>query len=375
MCALLTLLNWRRHRAERMLLYTGLMLMLSCVAIVAAMFRGAEPIWLAAVVSNALLLFNAGLAWQAIRAFLKLKERWGWASLGAALWLGLSCVPGYLDNFSLRLMVFSGTTLAYLLVSGFELLRAQSRCKHSLRPMLGLIGMHAALHLARLIYTPSPESLHDLNAVPLIAWLILEGQLYVIGTVVVSLMMVKDRAQQQLRDAAFLDPLTGIDNRRSFNKRASALLRHAARVEQPVSVLLCDLDHFKKINDQFGHAKGDEALARFAAVLKCTISQQDIYARIGGEEFACVLACDTAQALVLAEKIRMQYRAQLSDTHAQTVSIGVASSDEIGFALPGLMAASDDAMYQAKRGGRDQVRLYVPAKQMPARIGAAQATL
>ena len=360
MCGVLTLINWRQHPSERILLYTGLMLLLSCPAIIGAAMRDSAPYWIAAVFSNAILLFNAGLAWQAIRVFFGRREKWLITSLGAFCWVALSLVPGFLDNATLRIQVFSGVTIVYLIAAVYELLHARRKACLSTAPMLSILIMHGALHTARLMVETPIAGLRELARVPLVELLILEGVLYVIGTVTVSLMMVKDRAQQQLSEAAYIDVLTGIDNRRSFNKKTHALLRRASETHQPVSILLCDLDHFKKINDVYGHAAGDAALTRFAAVLHQVMEESHIYARIGGEEFACVLACDVSTALMYAEKIRLHYRSGSVLEHPQTVSIGVVSTEEVGYALPALMSASDEAMYQAKRSGRDQVRLYEP---------------
>lgn len=358
MCGLLTLVNWRQYPSERILLYTGTMLLLSCPAILCAMLRGTPPYWIAAVLSNVLLLLISGLAWQAVRVFFGHKERWFWTLLGALTWLLLSLVPGFLESPTLRIRIYSALTAAYMLMGCYELVRARKHTSFTIVPMASIFLMHAFIHLARFAYAVPPEGIRELSKVPLIELLILEGVMYVIGVVVVSLMMVKDRTQKRLIEAAYIDVLTGIDNRRSFNTKAASLLRQAQEMGEPVSVLLCDLDHFKKINDLKGHAEGDRALARFASVLAGVFSEHGIYARIGGEEFACLLACDTATALIYAEKIRVLYRAGSEDTPAQTVSVGVAGSSASGYALQSLMAASDSAMYQAKQNGRDQVRLY-----------------
>jgi len=156
------------------------------------------------------------------------------------------------------------------------------------------------------------------------------------------------------------DPLTGLLDRRGFMGEADRRLQLAERRGESVALLYVDLDRFKQINDGFGHAVGDAALHAFAQVAQMGVRDEDVVARIGGEEFVILLA-DTSldDARLVAERIRTQIRAVavngLPADFAVTVSVGIAGSNG-GEALDAFMARADAALYEAKAAGRDCVR-------------------
>jgi diguanylate cyclase (GGDEF)-like protein len=157
----------------------------------------------------------------------------------------------------------------------------------------------------------------------------------------------------ELRHLAAHDPLTGLRNRRDLSARIDAAI--AAGVG-PVSVLLLDLDHFKQVNDRYGHEAGDRALALFADLLRASTRPGDTAARIGGEEFALVLP-DTilADAFAVAERIRRRMPAFFAEEVPWLrVSVGVAASGRDGDDAESLLQAGDRALYTAKRLGRDR---------------------
>lgn len=170
-------------------------------------------------------------------------------------------------------------------------------------------------------------------------------------------------ARQQMEFLAMHDGLTGLLNRRAIQEFAEAELKRAARASSPVSVLLIDLDHFKSINDRYGHLIGDQALRMFAEVLLESIRSYDQAGRWGGEEFLCVLPDTTLKdAKVVAERIRAgvadsSLPLRESSDLSLTVSIGVASaSGEDGpIVLDKLVQAADAALYRAKNEGRNRV--------------------
>jgi diguanylate cyclase (GGDEF)-like protein len=151
------------------------------------------------------------------------------------------------------------------------------------------------------------------------------------------------------------DGLTGLLNHRAFHLRLAAEIDHAQRVGGTLSLLLIDLDHFKEVNDQFGHLAGDEVLRQVAAVLQDVAREGDVVARVGGEEF-CVLLPNTAAigARLPAERVRAAV-AVLRDPVPLTVSVGVASYPEDATAAPRLFEKADEALYEAKRRGRNRV--------------------
>lgn len=169
-----------------------------------------------------------------------------------------------------------------------------------------------------------------------------------------------DETMRQLESASRVDPLTGINNRGYFLQLLSSEVDRSRRYTRNFSILMIDLDHFKQINDRYGHAAGDAALRSFVAVLgRCGLRQTDYWGRLGGEEFAVVLPeTPLDHAFLPAERIRCML-AETPITHedasfAVTVSIG-ASQYLPGDTVESLLHRADQAMYLAKENGRNQV--------------------
>ena len=151
---------------------------------------------------------------------------------------------------------------------------------------------------------------------------------------------------------------------------------HAERHEFPVSLLLTDIDHFKKVNDTYGHPTGDEVLRRVAAILKASARKIDIVARYGGEEFAIVLeATDRVGARQLAERIRQEVEQQTFQSakgpFKATLSLGVSTYPEDGREKAELIAHSDQCLYAAKHGGRNRTVCYADLDRAGAKIKIA----
>ena len=168
-------------------------------------------------------------------------------------------------------------------------------------------------------------------------------------------------ARDELARIAHVDLLTGLPNRRGFDVDAEAALAAARSAGQPVAALMCDIDHFKTINDRFGHDFGDEALVQIAATIRETlVGRSHVACRQGGEEFAVILpGCDTSEARKYAEMLRVAcaIRPILAAGQAAliSVSIGVAGGQGNDLQLRALMRAADVALYKAKDAGRNCV--------------------
>jgi len=169
------------------------------------------------------------------------------------------------------------------------------------------------------------------------------------------------QAARRLYESAVLDPLTGLFNRRHLDARLRAEFAFAVRHDSQLSVLIIDVDHFKRINDSHGHPAGDAALRQLGDRLQRSIRTEDIAARYGGEEFALIArGIESNRALLLADRIRDTV-ARMRVAHdgvslAFTVSIGVATHDGARpFAtVDELLKAADSALYQAKANGRNR---------------------
>ena len=174
----------------------------------------------------------------------------------------------------------------------------------------------------------------------------------VFNTMVDSLRTHRD----ELERLSTTDSLTGLSNRRHLMNLLTHEMERAKRAGQPFSILMLDVDHFKKYNDEYGHQAGDEVLERVSAVLRDSIRPYDCAARYGGEEFLVMLS-ETAlgRAHEVAERIRNQVRGELFEGGSVTISIGVAEYPSHGDTAKTVIGQADAALYEAKRAGRDRV--------------------
>jgi len=187
----------------------------------------------------------------------------------------------------------------------------------------------------------------------------------------IALAVANLNLRKALRLQAVRDALTGLYSRRYMQEFLERELHSARRKHRPVAVMMLDLDHFKRYNDNFGHSAGNQALAAVGETLLRCVRAEDVACRYGGEEFALILPeCSLRQATVRAAEICKrirEYRGQ-PDQHAAdalTVSIGVAAFDETTDRVDLLLKFADDALYQAKRAGRDRVVAARPAAALP----------
>ena len=195
------------------------------------------------------------------------------------------------------------------------------------------------------------ESTADLSFTP--AELILVERFASLATIAYVNASQRDR----LRALALTDELTGLFNRRHCQNVLRETLAEGGRHGEPTSVLYLDIDHFKAINDSFGHGVGDDALRAFAWILGTGARAGDLVCRTGGEEFTVVLPrTDAAAAAQVAERIRSAVsEARLGPRRNLTVSVGVATSERSREDLDVLIGRADGALFDAKRGGRDRV--------------------
>ena len=196
------------------------------------------------------------------------------------------------------------------------------------------------------------------------AWLTvftLETILYAVGTAFIVMLMVKDHHVHVYRTAACTDHLTSLLNRRAFIENAVTLCAQQAKRGEPVAMLMFDLDHFKSINDRFGHAVGDDALRLFGRVVRASTRVDDIIGRFGGEEFIAIVPGGIESASKIAERVRAGFEAAgatiATHTVGATVSIGAAISYDPVTAIDALIARTDAALYRAKHDGRNRIHI------------------
>ena len=167
------------------------------------------------------------------------------------------------------------------------------------------------------------------------------------------------KTEDELLRLAATDPLTGAFNRREFTSLADQESQRANRYNRPLSIMMLDLDHFKKLNDTYGHAAGDKALQKFTTLCCNTLRTVDVFGRWGGEEFVAILHDTTPEgAKIMLERLRATGFGKRPDGAPMTASIGVAERlADHAQDWPQLIELADHRMYEAKRGGRDRAVL------------------
>jgi diguanylate cyclase (GGDEF)-like protein len=202
------------------------------------------------------------------------------------------------------------------------------------------------------------------NAAPpvmsLFGFIHFESIVFAIGTAVCIVALVKERNEAASRTAANIDSLTGIANRTAFMESGERILERCRRDSAPVSVMMFDLDRFKAVNDTYGHAVGDLVIRKFCEAAARALRPNDVFGRLGGEEFAMVLPGSGIEAAaVRAERICASFaeNCRFIDGHGvnATVSGGVSASVNGEHTLSALLEYSDIALYRAKAEGRNRV--------------------
>jgi diguanylate cyclase (GGDEF)-like protein len=202
----------------------------------------------------------------------------------------------------------------------------------------------------------------DVGTTPVIHWAFVTSTLVVAGAFIGAQRGHVERLIDRLSSAARTDSLTGLTNRRGFEELFETELERARRSGRPLSVIVGDLDGFKAINDRFGHAAGDRALEQLSEIFQHVKRRIDTAARVGGEEFAVIAPdSDHHAAYILAERMRREVRDTFTgDQLPLTISLGVATFPRHGASAELLIGGADEALYAAKKLGRDRTVVYNP---------------
>jgi diguanylate cyclase (GGDEF)-like protein len=343
-----------------------LALILTSVAIVAGVGSSADGVTLPLSFANALLILGEAIKWRASRTFSRRPVALAWVLLGPACFL-LAVHSGYLATFGGRLILLCSLLAFYNFAAAFELSRADGAQLVSRWPAVVLLIVTA---LGFLSWMPliGTMSIDKASAVFSNEWLpsvILYTLLVRVALAFTVLSMAKERQEWEQRIDALTDELTGLPNRRALFEAADALAQRKDFKDEPISVLLFDLDHFKATNDGYGHEAGDVVLKLFARKLSEKLDGASIVARLGGEEFAAILpGAGPRQALAAAEDVRRAFAKSAAFVNGvalgATVSVGAASELAYDRDLGGLFRRADAALYAAKRAGRNRVEMLEP---------------
>jgi diguanylate cyclase (GGDEF)-like protein len=362
---LLLLFVWAQNMALRAVCWWGFAHVTRLASIGLFGLYGSSPDLISIDLANALLFTAFAMTWTGARVFDGRPVEPVYLVTGAVLWLLVCRLPLVTENNDLRSLIIAGIITSYVWLTAYEFWRGRSEALVSRWPAIVMFFAHGALFLLRtpmIALLPSASNGDGIYGSVWMTVLSFEALLLTISSAFLLLAMAKERTELRHRKAAMVDPLTGIANRRSFLQDASMLAKLHLANPRPTAFLVIDLDHFKSINDRFGHAVGDRVLEIFTEAARKSMRGSDLVGRLGGEEFAAVLA-DTSRekAVAVAERIRETFAqmAQEVDGHpvCGTVSIGLVHCLGRTLDVTELLAQADHALYYAKERGRNRVEV------------------
>lgn len=307
------------------------------------------------------------------RAYLGLPVRLqSWVGLWMVALVGVSLYHTLVQpNVQVRFLVGSWGSALFFLLSARLMAEGGVRVYPARYLYAVVAGAHGVFLLLRpLLFGLSPHALFTAEQnIRVSSAVVLESMLAVVMMAFVVMMLAHEFMTQELKRLAERDPLTGIFNRRAFITLLDKALSLGRRVEQPLSVVVVDIDHFKRINDTQGHWAGDDVLRHFIGVVEAGLRKEDVLGRLGGEEFAIIMP-NTAlpDAMAVSDRLRAMTAATPAVTAVgvvhYTVSMGVT------LAVPGegaeqVLHRADLAMYCAKHAGRDRVAVQLSGDPQP----------
>ncbi len=359
--SIILIFAWVGGQYDRVLGCTTLALVLTLAAVFLSSMRSAGFHFLPVVIGNVMLLFAYGNLLNAFRIFCGKPIGMSWMG-GGLLWATLCLFPEFYDSQPKRVLV---VCLLCIIFTG-ALIRLLWRVRASLTvtfwPAQFLLWVHLLFHVTRIFLDDAVASpVHGaIGGSSFSVYVILESILFVIGLTFTILAMVNERAQVAHKLASMHDPLTSVWNRRALFEQADKVVLRSSRPSQPFiySAILFDLDHFKTINDRYGHQQGDQVLIDFCQVVQSVLPEGGHFARLGGEEFAAILPGDEDQAQLICERIRLATQISQPNDVRYTVSIGFATALQPGQPFPALLALADEALYRAKASGRNCIERY-----------------
>jgi diguanylate cyclase (GGDEF)-like protein len=371
---ILLLVLWMQERSVPALAWWAAAYLTGAVAVALWAAQSAVPA-MASQLPQALLFVACGMIWNGARLFHGRNILPVPLVTGAIAWIAATQFSAFSNSDYARVVLASLIIAAYAFLAAYELRRERRRALAARWLSFSVPLLHGAVFLAPISLVVAMPTKGAFNA--LFAVFALEIVLYVVGTAFVVVVMAKERVALTHKTAAMTDALTGLFNRRAFLEAAERVMAEQGRNSLPVSVLVFDLDHFKSINDRFGHLAGDEALKAFARTVRTSMRTNDVIGRVGGEEFAAVLPTTAEEATAVAERVRAAFEtagAVIADREiTATVSVGVTAATP-PVEIETLLARADAALYRAKRNGRNRVEVATGAGAGPTFVPAPAAS-
>jgi diguanylate cyclase (GGDEF)-like protein len=362
---------WLQERHTRALAWWGAAYLLGASSM--ALWNAPQPLMsVPPDIAGAIMFIACGMIWNGVRLFHGRNPLLLASFAGAVAWVACMRFPAIVTSESARAMAGAIIIAIYTLSIALELWRERRKSMFSRTAAVVVPLMHCAIFVTPIAMELAwPASLGN-------SWLellALETMIYAVGTAFIVLLMVKDQQVLFHRTAASTDVLTGLLNRRAFMDAAMSLSAQQEKKGAQVTLMMFDLDHFKSINDRFGHAVGDDALKAFAASVSASLRINDIVGRLGGEEFAAIVAADSEVGGRIAERVRAGFETvgvEISGHQTgATVSIGTATAAADKHSVEWLIARADAALYVAKKSGRNRVSAAPPWTGGDRRAGSA----
>ena len=356
-----------QNRSVRAPLWWGSAHIIDAAGFALLMARGSLPDFVSIDIANALVLFGYGLTWSGARVFDGRPVRLSLLPLAPLTWLLLCAIPVFADDAAARIIVGSLLLALLTLFTAREFWRGRAEALMSRWPTIMVLLVQAGALTVRVTAVLLSPSFRDDFVLSKLSFTFLAfgTLLYTVVLAFLQLNMTKERTELKHKINSLVDPLSGVANRRAFLDGAASLLARQDDDHEPVAVLLFDLDHFKQINDRFGHATGDTVLQIFAGTATQTLGADILFARIGGEEFAsCVPVGDIDEAYAIAERVRRNFAVAAArfgnERLSPSVSAGVALRHRPDASIADLLALGDRALYRAKELGRNRVEIDMP---------------
>ncbi len=313
------------------------------------------------LVAVTLLNISPALVWASARACNGHKVDIGVVGSGAGVWLVLFTIPIVRETLDVYVTLNLAIAATFLFAAALEFWRGRNDRLTARGPLIVLLVLHATFSAGGAIAS-ALGALTPVGGTALLNWLgfvHFETLAFVVGTSIFTVAMARERQELLHKIEANTDSLTGLANRRSFYEDAQRILAARRETGASVSVILFDLDHFKAINDNFGHGPGDEVLRVFGQTSLKMLRGSDLIGRIGGEEFAVMLpGAGVEAAYLVAERTRVAFTSACAgiDEFTATLSAGVARA-KINSTVDSLLKAADEALYRAKSNGRNRVEI------------------
>lgn len=342
------------------------------LGILGGLYREELPVLVGVGLANSCFLVGYAQLWAGLRRFDRQVAPLWLVWLAPVAWLLAVQFPPFSTDAAARVALISVAIPALILLSLEQLWRGGLAASRARLTLFIALFVALAMNFARipLLGAQVKGDRVQLFASPTMAWFGLLGVAIAIFICFAIVLMVRERSEQHYRAAAEKDELTGLYNRRGFMQKAM----EATSAGGPLAVMFLDLDHFKQINDRFGHAAGDSVLMMVAQVLRETVRAGDVIGRVGGEEFVLLLpGADESTAQAAAERVQRGLKQaaislRMGEGEAPlecTASIGLAIANLPAAASPPVLEGrlrtlidrADGVLYRAKSDGRNRIEV------------------